>query len=248
MQFSRRTLSALARALEVLSHAELSELFYRFDAASDPGDDRNKLTRSLALVHALELELVVGVPDAIAREILLEVWPRIQWDHTPLANRLSAALALDGYELTADGLRPASPTQGSPASGFSLVELSLEHAGLTVVLAHYRQSIATFVEQQHEAANGQLRSAVEAFFRELPRFVGGVPTSDAVAGLQELQRRKSIDVQELHFLKSFWGILQDEGPHSGLTTAHESELRLQFGTSVIRYLLEKLALTRATGG
>lgn len=242
MTFSRRTYAALASALEVLSHSAISELFYRFEAPSDPGEDRSRLSRALALVQDVERAYVVGTQDAVVRELLLEVWPTVQW--TERAERLAREFAIDGFAIDSGRLIAHLPSPISGTRGVSTVEASLEGAGLAVVLRHFQQAVGTFADGKFEAANGQLRSAIEAFFREAPGLAGGTPAPDAVAGLQALTALGRIDVKEMQFLKAFWNILHDEGPHSGLTSKQESELRLTYGTSVLRYLLYKLS--RAT--
>jgi hypothetical protein len=93
---------------------------------------------------------------------------------------------------------------------------------LTVALSHYRQAVRNFVNEDFEAANGQLRSMFESViihfaiakgFSQKKQGEGG----NAIAYLRDngyLPERDGGD-----FVRGLWWMIQTNGPHPGTTTA-----------------------------
>ena len=239
LPLTRRTLARLMEAVaEQSSHAEISNLYFEFAVDdSDPGDGNNKLTRSRELVRAIE----AGRAEIAADEAFVDLANRVldreyaRERHTALL----ASLAVDGFEWGADGLVPSMPIPAQPAPEVSALETDLTNHELRVAATHYRQAIDNFVDGNFEAANGQLRSFLEALFRSVGVSAGAQDNVGADAAVVYLRRQGVLDDAESQFLRGLWSGAQDNGPHAGLTNEEEARFRLHTATAAARYLLRK---------
>ena len=239
MPFTRRTLARLVEAIaDQFGHAQISNLFFEYSVdAHDPGTGSNKATRSLELLRAIE----TGRAEIPADEALVELangslsneYARL--NHTALL----ASLAVDGYEWGGDGLVPAMPVPAQPAPQVSALEMELDGHHLVVAATHYRQAIDNFVDGNCEAANGQLRSFLEALFQGVGVSNGAQANVGADAAVLHLRRLGFLDDPECQFLRAFWAGVQDNGPHAGLTNKEEARFRLHAATAIARYILHK---------
>ena len=95
------------------------------------------------------------------------------------------------------------------------------------------------VSENHESANGQVRSFLESLLLQLCRAETGRDFDDAAAALQHLRNVSWLDTGEWNHFRSFWADIQDNGPHRGLSDPEEALFRFHFATAVARYLLTK---------
>ena len=223
---------------ERFGHAQISNLYFEFSVDDrDPGHGNNKLTRSRELVRAIEAVCAETAED----EALVELTNRV------LANEyareqytvLLASLAADGFEWGLNGLVPSMPLPAQPAPEVSALETDLNTHGLPVAATHYGQAIDNFVDRNYEAANGQLRSFLEALFRSVGVSAGAQDNVGADAAVLHLRREGVLDDAESQFLRGLWAGAQDNGPHAGLTNEEEARFRLHTATAAARYLLRK---------
>ncbi|MXY24405.1 MAG: hypothetical protein F4Y45_07770 [Acidobacteria bacterium] len=239
MPLTRRTLTRLAEAVaDQFSHAYISNLYFEFSVdASDPGDGPNKLTRSRELVRAIE----AGHAEIATDEALVDLSNRVldseyaRERHTALL----ASLAADGFEWGLDRLVPSMPLPAQPAPEVSALESDLDRPELRVAATHYRQAVDNFVDGNFEAANGQLRSFLEALFQALGVSAGAQTNVGADAAVVHLRRVGSLDEAESRLLRGLWAGAQDNGPHAGLTNEEEARFRLHTATAAARYLLRR---------
>ena len=238
MPFTRRTLARLVEAIaDQFGHARISNLFFEYSVdAHDPGTG-SKATRSLQLIRAIE----AGRAEIPADEALVELANRSLANEYARQNHtaLLASLAVDGYEWGGDSLVSAMPVPAQPAPQVSALEMELDGHRLVVAATHYRQAIDNFVDGNFEAANGQLRSFLEALFQGVGVSNGAQANVGVSAAVLHLRRLGLLDDAECQFLRAFWAGVQDNGPHAGLSNEEEARFRLHAATAVARYILRK---------
>ena len=239
MPFTRRTLARLAETIaDQFGHAQISNLFFEYSVdAHDPGAGSNRATRSLALVRVIE----AGQAEIAADEALVELANRSLANEYARENHsaLLASLALDGLEWGVDRLVPAMPVPAQPSPQVSALEMDLDGRGLPVAATHYRQAIDNFVDGNFEAANGQLRSFLEALFRGMGVLNGAQANVGPNAAVLHLRTVGHLDDAECQFLRGLWAGAQDNGPHAGLSNEEEATFRLHASTAAARYILRK---------
>jgi hypothetical protein len=168
--------------------------------------------------------------------------------------RLREAARSDGFDLRVDfsndarrqgvGMRllPLDEPEMPLSEEITALEADFTRLGLTVALNHYRQAVRNFVNEDFEAANGQLRSMFESViiyfaitkgFLQAKQGEGG----NAIAYLRGngyLPEREGSD-----FVRGLWWIVQTNGPHPGTTTAGEVHFRMLAMTGAARYLIDR---------
>jgi len=202
----------------------------------------NLLVRAHALVLGVwEHGANENESEASLREIagrLLSAQGPEWWDDSLQA--LAAALSLDGLEYIEGHLLPSTAGAVAITPLISALEEALE-GGFPVAANHYRQAVDNYVDGNHEAANGQLRSFLESLFIQASNAHGG-QSGNAPAALQYLRQGGHLDDDEWQLLRGLWAAVQDNGPHHGMTSPEEALLRLHFGTSASRYLIAGVGL------
>lgn len=236
MPFTRKTLARLTEAVsERFTHPQISNLYLEF-SVDDPRDG-NKLTRIQGLVRAIEAGRAETAPD----EALVDLANRVlnSEDAREQYTALLASLAIDGFEWGQDSLVPSMPLPAQPAPEVTALETDLNRHVLPVAANHYRQAIDNFVDRNYEAANGQLRSFLEALFQSVAISAGAQDNVGAGAAVVYLQREGVLDDAESQILRGIWAGAQDNGPHAGLTNEAEARFRLHTATAAARYLLRE---------
>ena len=188
-------------------------------------------------------------------------------DPPPWLEELQEALLTDGYELTWkhpaldqpfswESLRPdheskveyqLRPTDTGPAPlgpEITALEGELAARGYNVALNHYRQAVENFSQHQHEAANSQLRAALEDLLVQLaeahtnyikpPGQGGGGQAIQKLIGTSNLGERNGGDL-----ISGLWKMSHSNGSHPGTSNADESRFRLQVATASARLLLHR---------
>ena len=236
MRLSRRTLARLAERMEsALNHAELEALFFEYELERhDPRG--NKMFRITALLRAIEQRTKDA--DRIVIEIIERLFAHEHYrDSSP---SLHQALRLDGFVFQDGRIVQSEPGSVAMAPETSALEDALQTRRLDVPFRHYRQAVDNFTNEQLEACNGQIRSFLEALFVEIGMRLTSRNIDNANAALQHLDNRGHLDQAEWNMFRYFWGGVQDNGPHAGLTTHDEALYRLHVGTAIGRYLVKKL--------
>lgn len=218
-----------------LNHAALEVLFFEHGLERyDPNG--NKLARSTALLRAIETH--ADDPNQIVIEIIERLFANDYYrDMSPA---LHHALRLDGFVFQNGHLVHGEPGPVALAPEISILEDALQIQQLGVALQHYRQAVDNFTRERLEACNGQLRSFLEALFIETGRRLTNQNSANANAALQRLRNGEHLDQAEWNMFRHFWGGIQDNGPHAGLTDHDEALYRLHISTAMGRYLVKKL--------
>jgi len=179
---------------------------------------------------------------------------------------LREALLADGYQLVwtkteepappRDFLPPTTrtrvtwqvlPTDAGPVplgAEISALEQELNARGYGVALNHYRQAMTAFQQHDNEAANGQLRTALEDLVVQLAaehtgyvkpaKQGGGGPAIEKLRATQDLAAGDGGDL-----LKGLWGMTHTKGSHPGTSDAEETRFRVQVVTATARLLLHR---------
>ncbi|MEJ3741741.1 hypothetical protein WEI85_00365 [Actinomycetes bacterium KLBMP 9797] len=172
--------------------------------------------------------------------------------HTPDSrwlNDLRECLLADGYQMVRNPDDPGRydlvPTDAGAvplAVEISALERHLQARNYTVALNHYQQAINAFRQHNFEAANSQLRTALEDIIVQLAvkhtGFVkpsgqgGGGPAIDRLKGTERLADRDGGDL-----LKGLWSMSHTNGSHPGRSNADETRFRVHVMTATARLLL-----------
>jgi len=176
---------------------------------------------------------------------------------------LCESLLGDGYQLTLDrsektidvgGLFTRSevtvtyqilPTDSSPvplAGEINALERDLLLRGYTDVVNNYRQAVTTFGQHQYEAANGQLRTTLEALVMRLAEdktnYNGNNNAGQGGLAINHMITTGALPERDGgKMLLGLWNMIQTNGPHPGQSTADESRMRMQLITATARFLL-----------
>lgn len=168
------------------------------------------------------------------------------------------ALLVDGYQLRWEHepdpdpfTRGSShltlvPTDAEPvalAPEITALEADLDARGYHDALRHYRQAIDNFTQHNYEAANGALRTMLEAVVMLLAEdhtgYVGGGKSGEGGLAINHLQAGALPENDGGLFLRGLWKMIQTNGPHPGQSNADEARFRLQVGTATARFLLNR---------
>jgi hypothetical protein len=193
--------------------------------------------------------------DAGCLQHAAEEWTR--WDHggevtiEVLGPAKAAAVADLGTRMRAERQRTGRCIADELATDRELLtvpaeDLALEaefvRLGLTDARNHYRQAVKNFVEQDFEAANGQLRTMFEAVIINVAMSVGFQPQKAGEGGnaINYLKTNGHLpDRDGGNFIQGLWWIVSTNGPHPGTTTAGEVHFRMLTMTGAARYLIDR---------
>jgi hypothetical protein len=234
---SPETQAALVRTLTEFTHAEISTIALEF-GVDEKVSGYTKADRSYQFVRAVKDGLGESALIRLAGR-RLELFTEWQIQNVDSASALLRALEFDGYAFDGKKLLPTTPAPAALGRESSKLEEQLKDIGLSIATTHYRQVLANFVAGHFEAANGQLRAFLESLFLEMCFRQTSKKLKDASAALQHLRNTDFIDDNEWNQYRAFWGAIQTNGPHHGLTSQSEPIYRLQCGTAIARYLLTK---------
>lgn len=219
------------------SHAQLTTVVYEYGTEAADDLTANLLSRSLRLLRALEASPQQDVAEQSVREIVERVLDNdYRRQH---AAALVASLEVDGFEFRDHRLLATTPGPAALAPEISALEAEMQARDFAVAAQHYRQAVDTFTDGNFEAANGQLRAALEDLIPRVCNALIQGNSDNPGAALQQMLNADRLDRPEYHSFKSFWESIQDNGPHAGLTSAAEALYRLHSGTAIARYLLHK---------
>lgn len=168
---------------------------------------------------------------------------------------LQDALLADGYQLTRVGEEGPRhyirctilPTDTGPiplAAEVSALETDLAKRGYTTVLDHYRQAVDSFIHRNYGAANGQLRTALEALVVQVAIDHASY-TSNGKANQGGLAIKHLVDNDHVPerdgggMIHGVWQMTHTKGSHPGPSTVDEASIRMQLITAAVRFLLNR---------
>jgi hypothetical protein len=216
--------------------------FLRAQEAAKQGDQQAH-RRLLTFVRLL-VEKAVRDPE--------DPPPRLQLDE------LREALLADGFQLhwEYEGEDPWSgtyqykllPTDAGPvplAPEIGALQAQLTSRGFMDALNHYRQAVDSFIHHNYEAANSQLRTALEDLVTHLARqytgYVGqGRPGEGGRAIQHMIDRGRLPEDDGGLLLRGVWKMTHSRGSHPGRSDADEARFRMLIITAISRFLLARI--------
>lgn len=204
-------------------------------------DGDREAHRSLLTFTRMLLERRVSDPEDPPtwlpglRESLLGDGYQITYDRT---------VEMVGYNETVTVSYQILPTDSGPAplaNEISALERELTKRGYTDAINHYQQAVSNFSLQQYEAANGQLRTMLEALvmgFAKKNGYAGQSRAGDGNNAINHLVTTGALPERDGGLLlRGLWQITHTNGSHPGQSTADEARIRMQLVTATARFLL-----------
>ncbi|MEU8802428.1 hypothetical protein [Spirillospora sp. NPDC048819] len=195
-----------------------------------------------------------GAKDGLNKFVLLvaeQVAPRFGGSVIEAGSdfwKLREAARSDGFELEAEftsgeedgalvGVRllPLDEPTMPLSAEITALEADFTDLGLSVALNHYRQAVTNFVEQNFEAANGQLRAMLESVIIHFAVTQGFTQTRQGDGGRAIAHLRDNGHLPEREggdLVRGLWWMTHTNGPHPGTTTSGEVHFRMQTMTAV----------------
>ena len=252
-QFSRRTIIAAIDVLNsTLSQADMSHFLLEAGPkihSAVKGENASRRKRMNDLIQFVDdhpdylcddgpLEMVI-VEKAVTLIQVALIQAHWEWPVNPETPKpiqtFQRALRQDGFDVADGSLRPALPKDiGTPHIESELIRL-LEMHGFSTAKGHLDQAFDDHTRGNWAAANGQLRTFIEALFDEIADKLD--PSERTLKGGQS----KRVKLAELKFFDSSlneWdnhgkgfinGLikrLHPEGPHPGLSSEDDSTFRM----------------------
>jgi hypothetical protein len=168
-------------------------------------------------------------------------------DGDDLGELVSACQSI-GYDLRRTGgsmrLLPLDDPAAPLSRAITAFEADLDRLGLNVAKTHYRQAIDNLIDNNPEAANGQIRTTFEAVIVHFA-------TSEGFAASKQGSGLKAIEYligkgllparDGGNYIRGLWEITHTNGPHPGTSPSGEAFFRVQALTSACRYLIDRLS-------
>ena len=229
---------------------------WRFAADHMASDQELVRSSVLAARNYCDIHGGENVEQGLLSFVLMIVERAVQYpDRAPeWFGELCEALLADGYELRweLDEYGWASryqflPTGGSPIPlrpQISALETELSSRGYSDALNHYRQAVDAFARRDHEAANSQLRPALEDLVMRLAKdhtsYVRSTKAGDGGNAIRHLTREPALAAGDGgDMLEGLWKMIHTNGPHPGRSDADETRFRLHVITATARLLLHR---------
>lgn len=247
-QFSRRTIIAAINVLEsTLFQADMSHFLLEAGPkihSAIRGENASLRKRMNDLIQFVDnnpdypcddgpLEMVI-VEKAVTLMQTHWEWPVNPESPEPIQT-FKRALQQDGFDVADGSLRPALPKDiGIPHIESELIRL-LEVHGFSTAKGHLDQAFDDHARGNWAAANGQLRTFIEALFDKIADRLD--PSARAPKGGQSKQAKlakleffdSSLNEWDNHgkgFINGLIKRLHPEGPHPGLSSEDDSTFRL----------------------
>lgn len=177
--------------------------------------------------------------------------------HTPeWLGELREALLADGYEvrefnqfnkMVSSSDYQILPTDAAPVplnAEISALEAELRGRGYDEALNHYRQAVDAFSRHDYEAANSQLRTALEDLVMHLAAdhtsYTRPTRAGDGTNAINQLTQAQALaEADGGNMLKGLWAMSHTRGSHPGRSNADETRFRLHAITATARLLLHR---------
>jgi len=260
LKYSRRTLVAAVKLLERMTHAQFSEFLLELapDLIAQVGEEPLSLRKRLNnLIASLD-----KVPDrqlddgSLLRDMIVEratsyvpearSWLGEEKPLPPVASGFVRAAAFDGFTVTPGNIQSTLPTDIGLPEAESEIERLLQKHGMPVPRGHLDQAIDAHSRGDWAAANGQLRTFIEAMMDEmavrLDTAAANLPTAHARRDRLSALGFFSADLNEWDskgtgFINGLMRRLHPQGSHPGLSDADDSTFRLHMVLILARLLL-----------
>ena len=175
-----------------------------------------------------------------------------EWVPTGMGEELLHSLERDGYVVQDGKLRRSLPETVDLPAADDEVHLLLDQLGLDTCKGHLDQAIDNHARGQWAAANGQLRTVIEALFDDLAILMEPAASSKP-SGVARRQRLANLDPPFLlrdfgewsddgkNFVNGVFKRLHPHGAHPGLSEEEDCTFRLHLSLIVARLFLRRAA-------
>jgi hypothetical protein len=171
------------------------------------------------------------------REALLADGYQLHWEHEPDATNPFFGGGTYRFQLL--------PTDAAPvplAPEISALEAELTARGYNDALNNYQQAVDNFVHHNYEAANGQLRTALEDLVTRLARqhtgYVGQGKAGEGGNAINYMVTTGGLPERDGgKLLQGIWQMTHTRGSHPGQSDADEARFRMLIITAIARFLL-----------
>ncbi len=127
----------------------------------------------------------------------------------------------------------AEMNRAMPASQEELwaIKARLQRQGLDIALNHLNQAESTFSRREWEAANGQIRSCLEALFNRVAEVRLQSKKTGGLAR-KELENKGILPEREARLVQTFMDVAGEAGSHAGMSSEDEARGRFLAGLGV----------------
>ena len=159
------------------------------------------------------------------------------------------ALRADALDLIEGRVSPFLSPTVNPAKEQSALESRLDDYGFTVARNQLDQATDNAARGNWEAANGQVRSFLEALCNEIAKSTyiesGDAPTGGAAR--IHLQKIGFLNEKESGLLKALFAVLNGEGAHPGTSSQDDCHRRRLMAFAMANYYLESFGVWSKSG-
>ncbi|MCH7573751.1 MAG: hypothetical protein IIA59_01375 [Candidatus Marinimicrobia bacterium] len=254
-QYSNKTTDALAHFIaNNNSTPGIRSLFLAVSVPSELDDGTSKLDRALNVCINLANNQVANA-SAIFNDLMSEAVYRSRdllnsdFSGHEECVRLVQCLRSDGYDIQNGEIVGFDFPDEQVTEEVSVIEQRLKSRGMDDVAIHMDQAHQNYIDQNYEASNAMLRSALEGTINHIAIIKAGseayIPRSNPKF-LAPRDYRNYLEVSgflesdEMDLLNRFYGYASQDGSHPGISSEPECRLRRLFTIALVQYLLEKL--------
>lgn len=264
-EFGRRTIIAAVSTIERWYHADIDRFLLEHtredELRTGSGDSKRARANDLIrhLVRNPEREAAEGgnLTDMVVRDLIARATESSGDSFQEAMPELSRALKRDGFEVVNGQLRRTLPEALNLPASDDEVHTLLQQFDFVVPLGHLDQAISNHTSGNWAAANGQLRSFVEALMDSIAERLeldtsklpsGGWARVEWLANrtppffLRELNewQTDSKSGRPIGFIYGIWQRLHPQGSHPGLSDEDDATFRLHVVLLLARLLLRRL--------
>ena len=152
------------------------------------------------------------------------------------------ALRADGLDLIGGRVAPFISPSVDIGKEQGLLESRLHHYQFDIASNHLEQASDNAARGQWEAANGQIRSFLEALCNSVVSWIyqgDGSPPSQGQAR-KHLAKVGFLNTEESDLLKALFQVLHGQGSHAGTSSSDDCHRRLLMAVAMSNYFLDRL--------
>ena len=235
-----------ARFLDARSSGQykLGALGKVFHPLVEDGADQNETINARNLLE----EITVTAFDEMSSEVSISLDIDIPTHTRTLYQSFQQALRADGLDLVEGRVVPFLSPSVDPAQEQGLLESRLNKYGFSVASNHLEQAVDNAVGCNWEAANGQVRSFLEALCNAIASKIwhetSSVPTRGEARKF--LAKDGFLNPKESNLLKSLFTVLHGQGGHAGTSSSDDCHRRRLMAVAMANYYIDHLEEWEAT--
>lgn len=250
--FSKGTVLALVKALNLKTHNDVEEFAIKYDLENEISGQYMKEKETSISKYLIANPTNLGPNGSNLQYEVLELAIHdcksnlFFKSFNELYPELINLLRKDGFEITGNVIRSILPAQLPLVSQESELENLLIKHHFVIAKGHYEQAVAAHSRGEWASANAQLRSFIEELFNELQSKICPGSYSSSQQKKQALAQN-GFFIDEYNefipngtgFVQGFWKRLHPAGSHPGLSEEPDSTFRLQMVILVSHYYMNR---------